>query len=115
MAYLAAFPLEVPIQGIHGPFTRPVVWDDHRGFYNPDIGIDYDCWWAVTDTGEDIPVPVAVVEEMKAVSATGYAWKIDLTAAATVEEQTAHWTREWNRIRGDLNAAAQRVAEEARA
>jgi hypothetical protein len=114
VAYLAAFPLEVPIQGIHGPFVPPVVWDPAVGFYNPKDGVDYGCWWAVTDVGE-VPIPVAVVEEMQAATGTGHAWQIDLTAAVTDEGKRAHWTREWDRIRGDLNAAAQRVAEEARA
>jgi hypothetical protein len=110
VTYLAAFPLEVPVLAIHGPFVPPVVWDPVVGFYTPTDNIDYGCWWAVTETG-DVPVPTAVVESMQTATGTCHAWQIDLTAADTDEEKRAHWIREWDRIRGDLNAAARRVTE----
>lgn len=108
ISYLAAFPVTVPIRGIHGPFVPPVVVDPGRGFRNPDIGVDYGCWWIVTNE-EDIPLPTAVVEEMQSASSTGHAWAIDLTTAVTDDEKQSLWVREWDRIREDLNAAAQRV------
>jgi hypothetical protein len=108
--YLAAFPLEVPLLAIHGPFTPPLVWDPEVGLHTPETGTDYGCWWAVTDAG-DVAVPVAVVEEMHAATGTGCAWQIDLRGAVTEEDKHTHWVREWDRIRGDLNAAAQRVTD----
>jgi hypothetical protein len=105
--YLAAFPLEAQLLAIHGPFVPPLVWDPVVGLHTQEDGTDYGCWWAVTDAG-DVPVPVAVIEEMN--TGTGTAWQIDLRGAVTEEDKRAHWVREWDRIRGDLNAAAQRVA-----
>lgn len=89
---LDAFPVPT-LLGIHGPFIAQ---------WPPDPDGDYEAWWAQTGPGmsDAVPIPLAVVREMAAVNSSG-----------RVYEWLAGDPNPWERIRGELNAAAQRVRD----
>ena len=106
--YLRAFPITDTLTGFYGP-TIPAMVLDEQG-YHPLRYDDDDCWWATTTTGAQIPVPMVIVDRIRADNGGQYVWSVDFSQAADREQRQALMAQAMEHLRIRVNTLAAELA-----
>ena len=106
--YLRAFPITDPLTGFYGP-TIPAMVLDETGYHQ--VGEDDpDCWWATTTTGAQIPVPMVLVDRLRADNGGQYVWSVDFSQTDDRDQRQVLMGQAMEQLRARVNTVAAEFA-----